>query len=241
MKAVIHCNPNIPWQPIRAAYFAEGFRAAGIDYEITADRFRHDDGFPVLLGTSMWRCIERDGGEFLLVDRCSFGDTERFVSLVWNGHGKRGDHRIPQNYDASRWERYGVPLGGWSKGYDRVVLCGQVETYSPHFESVDAWYSTVTATHFRPHPASQNFSQLPTAYDLDNALAVTLNSSVAVKAVMQGVPTVAMDEGSMAWDVTGHSPNEFRTPDREAWCHWIAQTQFTDEEIRQGDLWASRW
>lgn len=239
MKVTIHATPSIAWQVKRGQFFAEGFRKAGIPCEITADRFRHD-GLPVLLGTTMWRPIEQDGSEFLLVDRCSFGDTEKFVSLVWNGHGRRGDHRIPQNHDASRWERHGVPLGEWRKGYDRIVLCGQVEAYSPHFQSLDAWYASVAATHFRPHPASQNFTQLPTTYDLENSIAVTLNSSVAVKAVMQGVPTISMDEASMAWDVTGHKPGEFRTPDRESWCHWLAWTQWTDDEIKQGDLWASR-
>lgn len=238
MHAVIHCNPKIPWQPKRAAYFVVGLRKAGITFEVTSDRFRHDEGFPILLGTTMWRDIERDGGEYLLVDRCSFGDTERFVSLVWNGHGRRGDHRVPANYNGERWERYGQSLKPWQGG-DRIVLCGQTETYSPHYASLSAWYETIKATHFRPHPAGDNPTRLPVAHDFESCrLAVTLNSSVGVQCVLNGIPTVAMDEGAMAWNVSSHSPNDISTPERRDWANWLAWTQWTDDEIREGIPWA---
>src|SRR3954470_6488234 len=116
MHAVIHCEPQIQWQSWRAGLFRDGLEKIGVKVTVTADRFRHDEGFPILLGTTLWRGIERDGGKFLLVDRCSFGDTDEFVSLVWNGHGRRGDHRVPANYDASRWEMHGVELKPWQTG-----------------------------------------------------------------------------------------------------------------------------
>jgi len=240
--AVIHCNPAVPWQLKRGNYFAEGLRAAGLKVEFTSDRFRHDEGFPILLGTTFWKAIENDGGEFLLIDRCSFGDTDKFVSLVWNGHGRRGDHRVPENYDAGRWEKYGVELKPWKVGGSRTVLCGQVDSYSPEWPKLDAWYAAMQATHFRPHPASQNFTSLPTALDFDDCgLAVTLNSSVGVKAVLDGVPTQTWDPGAMAWDVSGHLVGEAFLEDRLPWCHWLAWTQWSDDEIRKGDLWASQF
>lgn len=238
--AVIHCNPGVPWQVRRGNYFAEGLRAAGIKVEFTADRFRHDEGFPILLGTTFWKDVERDGREFLLVDRCSFGDTDNFVSLVWNGHGRRGDHKTPSTVDASRWEAMGMELRPWCQGGSRVVLCGQVETYSPHWPSVDAWYSDVRATHFRKHPASVNTTKLPDAADFtDTKAAVTLNSSVGCWCVINGIPTITMDQGAMAWDVTGHSLDDIRTPEREPWAHRLAWTQWSDDEIRKGTPWAS--
>lgn len=235
-SVVIYANPGIPWHVKRGNFFLEGFRKIGIPAHVTSDRFRHAEGLPVLLGTNHWKAVERDG-DYLLVDRCSFGDTEKFVQLVRNGHGRRGDHRVPQDYGASRWERHGVDLVPWNQGYDRIVLCGQVETFSPHYASLDSWYASVKATHFRPHPASVNTTRLPATLSLDNAMAVTLNSSIAVQAVMQGIPTVTMDEGAMAWDVTGHKPGEFRTPDRLPWCHWLAWTQWSDDEVKEGAPW----
>lgn len=235
--AVIHCNPHVPWQPKRAAYFAEGFKRIGVDCMVTESRERLQNGFPVLLGTTFWRGIEGDGGQYLLVDRCSFGDTERFVSLVWNGHGRRGDHRVPVNFNGERWERHGVPMEPW-KGGSRTVLCGQTQTYSPHYAALEEWYRSVPATHFRPHPAGSNPTGLPLAADFANATALTLNSSIGVQCVLNGIPTVTMDEGAMAWDVTGHKPAEIQMPDREQWCAWLGWTQWTDDEIREGAPWA---
>lgn len=235
MKVSIHCEPRIPWQQKRAAYFAEGFKKISVACEITDSRVRKD-GLPILLGTSCWRAIERDGGEFLLVDRCSFGDTERFVQLVRNGHGRRGDHRVPENFNGERWERYGQPLGAW-KGGSRVILCGQTETYSTHYASLEDWYGAVRASHFRPHPLGTNPTGLPECRDFDNAVALTLNSSIGVQCVLAGVPTITMDEGAMAWEVTGHEPSEIRMPDRQQWVNWLAWTQWTDDEIREGAPW----
>lgn len=240
MRAVIHCEPQIAWQPKRAAYFAEGLRAKGIEVEVTSDRFRHEGGFPVLLGTTLWRSIERDGGDYLLVDRCSFGDTEKFVQLVWNGHGRRGDHCVPANHDASRWEKHGVDLKMMVPGpYFRTVLCGQTETYSPQYTSLEAWYATVQATHFRPHPAGTNTTRLPNAGAFrPTDIAVTLNSSIGVQAVLDGLPTVVIDQGSMAYDagVRDSVEADFMPP-REPWAHWLAWTQWSNDEIREGYPW----
>lgn len=236
MKAVIHCSPSIPWQPKRAAYFAEGFKAVGIEVEITADRFRHDDGFPVLLGTSMWKPIEQDGGEFLLVDRCSFGDTEKYVSLVWNGHGRHGHHRVPHNPCPSRWERHGIELKPLRSGA-LVVLCGQIELFSTYYKTLDEWYQlSMYATHFRPHPAGINPTILPTKLDWNCVgRAVTLNSSVGVQCVMNGIATETWDPGSMARFSEYH---EFNFEQRLPWCHWLAWTQWSDDEIKEGKPWA---
>ena len=64
--------------------------------------------------------------------------------------------------------------------------------------------------------------------------AVSLNSSVGVDAVLDGIPTVTMDEQAMAWDITSHAPDEVRTPDRRPWVRWLAWTQWHHEEIREG-------
>lgn len=234
--AVIHCQPQVEWQGPLAAKLAEGLKRAGIPSRVVSDRQRVDGGFPILLGTTFWRSIEATG-DFLLVDRCSFGDTNRWVSLVWNGHGRRGDHRLPERVSADRWERYAVPIRPWRHG-KRVILAGQCESYSPHWPRLTDWYDSVAATHFRPHPMGDRYP-LPVADDLsDCKVLVTLNSSVAVSAVLDGVPTITQDEGSMAWDVTGHTVHDIRTPDRLPWLHALAWTQWTHDEIREGIPWA---
>lgn len=229
MTVVIHSSPSIEWQQPFAGKMREGLKALGIDCSISSSRTRESD-IAILLGTTLWRGIEADG-QFLLVDRCSFFDTDKWVSLVWNGHGRRGDHRVP----VKRMPRL-YPTPEWWRTGSRVVLCGQTETYSPHHASMDHWYETVAATHFRKHPAGDNSTGLPIAEDwTDCGLAVTLNSSVGVDAVIAGLPTVTMDEAAMAWDVTSHSIDEVATPDRRPWLEWLAWTQWHHDEICAGE------
>jgi hypothetical protein len=234
LLAVIHATPQIAWQREFAPKMLAGLLRMGVSAEVVHDTNRRE-GLPILLGTTRWRSLEQ--GDYLLVDRCSFGDTNRWVTLVRNGHGRRGDHRVPNGAPAERWERYAVPVMPWQSG-KRVILCGQHESWSPHWPNVRDWYQTVPATHFRKHPAADNPTGLPETRSWKEAgLAVTLNSSVAVDAVLAGVPTVTMDEAAMAWDVTGHSPDERVKPERRRWLHWLAWTQWTHDEIAEGK-WA---
>lgn len=247
-RVVIHVHPGVPWQRDFAPKVAAGLRAVGITSAFTTATRRVGAGLPILLGTSFWRAVEATG-PYLLVDRCSFGDPGQWVSLVLDGHGRRGDQRVPPRPDPSRWERHAVPVAPWhSPERDgRAVLCGQCEPYSPHHATIEDWYDRVAdaCTHFRPHPATRQpirrpcraagLPQTDTWQPGDRA--ITLNSSVAVETVLRGIPTVAMDEAAMAWDVTGHGPDEVVMADRLPWLHWLAWTQWSHDEIRTGVPW----
>jgi hypothetical protein len=96
-------------------------------------------------------------------------------------------------------------------------------------------------TRFRPHPHKRTDVR-PLAEDLaEAALVVTYNSNSAVDAVLAGVPAIAVDRGSMAWDVTGHVLGELRlsVPYRAAWAHALAWKQWLPEEMASGDCWAA--
>jgi len=247
VHASIHVNPRIPWQVRFAVAAAAGLRSVGVPFAVTQSHERFGHAIPILLGTTFWRGIESNG-PFLLVDRCSFGSPGEWVTLVLNGHGRRGDHRTPAVRDGSRWEKYRVAVSPWRHPQGmRTILCGQTETYSPHYSRVESWYDRVApfCTHFRRHPATTRpfpkpcrASGLPetTSWD-DVRLAVTLNSSVAIDTVLAGIPTVTMDEAAMAWSVTSHVPSEAVMPDRTEWLHWLAWTQWTYDEIREGTPW----
>jgi hypothetical protein len=107
----------------------------------------------------------------------------------------------------------------------------------------------------RWHPKSDHsprtrFKVLPANMPLGDALAgaryvVVYNSNTAVDAVMQGIPAVTMDRGSMAYGVTGHDPLVYPpTPDRTQWMHRMAYTQWCMDgrgksinEVAHGDFW----
>jgi hypothetical protein len=223
MGLAVHYNQAVPWQAKRIGDFSQGLKALGIEHDITESRTRIAD-VSILFGTTFWRSIESDEGDWLLVDRASVGDPD-FVQLVWNGHGRRGDHRVPPWADESRWEALGRELWPPLMGYQHIVLCGQTEPYSPHWSRLDEWYATVTeATHFRPHPAGTNPTALPVKTDWTDAKFHVLNSSVAVEAVIRGRPVEVHDEGCMAYGIE----------DREEWAHLLAWTQWNWEEIRAG-------
>ncbi len=66
---------------------------------------------------------------------------------------------------------------------------------------------------------------------------VTFNSNSGVDAVLAGVPTIAMDAGSMVWDIVGHHLRDIVMPDRTTWAHALAWKQWAREEIESGYCW----
>ena len=226
---VIHCEPQVSWQAAFADRMQQGLKALGIYAPISNNRQRESE-FAILLGTTCWRNIEASG-RYLLVDRASFGDPD-YVQLVWDGHGRRGNHCVPDD----RGRRKIAPeLWPWKHG-KRIVLCGQTETYSPHFRSLGDWYASVCATHFRKHPQGDNPTNLPTVSTWEDCgVAITLNSSVGVDCIIRGIPVVTMDEGAMAWDVSGHDPAQIHFTDRAPWLEWLSWTQWHQDEIRDGE------
>jgi hypothetical protein len=223
--AMIHAEPGIPWHAARALDMSAGLTALGIEHGITCSRVRISDGPAVLFGTSLWRGIEQAEGDWLLVDRASVGDPD-YVSLVWNGHGRRGDHCVPADPDPGRWEALGIELWPQAMDYEHVVICGQTEPYTPSYARIEDWYASIKgATHFRPHPAGSNPTGLPEWRDWYGAMFHVLNSSVGVEALIRGRHVEIHDPGCMAYGVD----------DREAWAQWLAWTQWSWSEIREGE------
>lgn len=67
---------------------------------------------------------------------------------------------------------------------------------------------------------------------------VTFNSNTGVEASFAGVPTIATDIGSMAYEVASHSVAEMlRRPDRETWAARLAWKQWRREEMASGYCW----
>lgn len=77
--------------------------------------------------------------------------------------------------------------------------------------------------------------------DLKGAWAtVVFTSNAAVESVLKGVPVFACDPACIAWDVAGHKLSRLEAPalpDRTAWAHRLAYSQWTVAEMRDGQCW----
>lgn len=224
MSVAIHYDPVIRWQADRLPAFCNCLNNLGITYKVTTSRQKISD-YSILFGTTLWRQVESEPG-FLLVDRASIGDPH-YVQLVWNGHGRRGDHKVPDGIDDSRWNQLGVDIRRPVNGYLDTVICGQTETYSPDWSNMNDWYSSIEgATHFRPHPSRnrENPTGLPFKRDWALDKYHVLNSSVGVDAIIRGLHVKIHDAGSLAYGID----------DLTAWSHWLAWTQWNWSEIASG-------
>jgi hypothetical protein len=214
--------------------FESGLKKLGFDVQISNDRRRVNDDPCILFGTTFFTEIENAEGDWLLVDRASYGDPQ-FVQLVWNGHGKRGDHKAPESPTSERFESHSILLEQWKSG-PRRVLCGQERSYCPI--SLEDWYAKVAPScgWFKPHPkVGGNVKGLKTVNDFnDCGYAITLNSSVAIECLIKGIPVEVHDEGGLAY---GHKLLKFhnRNADRLEFFAWLAHTQWHWSEIEAGE------
>jgi len=179
---------------------------------------------------------------------------ENHYAAGWNGLNGRADFKNT-SCPADRAQKLGVELKPWKQG-NNVILCGQVPwdaavDFSDHKEWLQKtaraiFLMTDRPVIFRPHPKAKLppiegtvYSTRPLAQDLEDAYCcVTFNSNSGVEAVLAGVPTVTMDKGAMAWEVTSHTLSDMAyMPDREQWLNNLAYTQWTPAEMRDGEAW----
>jgi hypothetical protein len=255
-RAVIIASERADHQKSFGGAFAEGLRRRGWQAEVSTGEKPCD--LLVLWGTRRQDRIARqkaEGGEVVILERGYLGDRFAWTSVSFGGLlNGRGEFRGPCE-DGSRFAKhFGRLMAPWNRQDGYALLIGQVPgDMSIRGVDIDAWYrQTATAlskngwnVRFRAHPlagrARPPFSGgLPQiggtlADALQGAgLVVTFNSNTGVEAVLAGRPTIAMDCGSMAWDVAGHQVDEIITPDRTAWASRLAWCQFTRDEMESG-------
>lgn len=253
MRLTIHASPMSRHQREHQEAMAEGLRRISVEPVLTS-------GEPRTKQVACWgwrygRRFHEAGHDVLVMERGYLGDRFAWTSLAWNGLNGRGE--FPE-YEDDGGERFRAHYGmqPWKEGGEYVLLIGQVPgDASLRGKDMNAWYADAAMkaqnayempVKFREHPMALRrginrrvaYTE-PSTGDLAEALAgaavvVTWNSNTAVDAVIAGVPAVAMDEGSMAWDVAAHRIGELRRPDRSAWAHRLAWRQWSMDEIRSG-------
>lgn len=235
--------------------FAEGLRRHG--WAVSFEKSPRPADLIVLWGVRHVAEAKRAGGEICVLERAYLGERFNWTSVSFGGGlNGRGVFRGPFE-DPSRWNTYFTQLmKPWRDNPDGYALImGQVPG-DQSIAGVDmpAFYDRAHVAFrklgipvkMRHHPnvtPAKGADRMAAAAqslidDLNGAkCAITWNSNSAVDAVLAGVPAVAMDRGSMAWDVTGHELTVPPMPDRAAWSHRLAWCQWRRHEMLTGECW----
>lgn len=251
-RAIIIASERADHQRTWGGAFAEGLRRHG--WRATVEKSAGPCDLLAIWGVRRDHIIREQkqrGGEVVILERGYLGDRFQWTSVSFGGGlNGRAEFRGPFQ-DPSRWETHFAHLmQPWRRREGVALICGQVATDAAvRHVNIEAWYPKARAafealgyrTKFRAHPLANKLRPAPVrpiAEDLaESALAVTFNSNSGVEAVLAGVPTVAVDRGAMAWDVTGRELAVPPAPDRTAWAHALAWKQWQMDEIAAGACW----
>jgi hypothetical protein len=197
------------------------------------------------------------GFNVLVFERGFVADRFHWTSVGLNGlNGRATFSKVDDG--GKRWDEHFAPLmRPWREPADGyTLLMGQVPSDTAVREvSFVEWLHTTARTlasngervAYRAHPLAPQVRCPNTALlrgDINKALSgarrvVTYNSNSGVDSIMAGVPTVAVDQGSMAYPVATHAPlDEPITPDRTEWAHAIAWAQWLPKEFETGEAWS---
>jgi hypothetical protein len=183
-----------------------------------------------------------------------------WTSCGLNGLGNRGTYAKCED-GGVRWRHhFGHLEQPWTDRDGYTLICGQcagdAALWGCNFrkwaqDACDVALSVGRQVVYRPHPFAYKmqgdrwhpkgarFSVALLDDDLAGAAqVVTYNSTAGVETVLAGVPTVATDEGAMAWPMCTHLVDaKPLRPDRTAWMHGIAWTGFLPAELESGFMW----
>lgn len=264
MQVVFHINPRAPHQLLHAEALMRGIRRHGIT--ASQGHYNRAAGADIAVIWS-WRQMgvivdaSARGAHVLVMERGFLQPREQWCSLALDGFNGRGQF-APAKDGGVRWRRhFAGRMEPWRADGHYELVIGQLPGDSALMGcDIDGWVRK-TCTHllkqgqkviYRPHPLAKGMRRsvrdLPAGVTvhtgpLFEAFAharrcITYNSTTAVEAVLAGLPTVADDRGSIAWDVTGHELDDPpRTPERAYWCHDMAWRQWKLEELADGSAW----
>lgn len=178
----------------------------------------------------------------------------RRVFATWLPRGVNGGYyrwhsgafqlrEAPRGASGARWQALGIPLAPWSRGGRHVVIAAPTRTYA-RFHRCETWIAdTIDAlarVTDRQLVIRDKESRRSLMADLEGAHALVTHGSIAaVEAAILGTPVFV--DASSAAALVGHTDLKHieapAYPDREPWCHALANSQFTEAELVDGTLW----
>ena len=191
------------------------------------------------------------------------GETHHYAA-GFNGLNGRADFKaqgMPSDRAHKLRRHHGLRILRPRERGEHIVLCAQVpwDAAVDHLDymkwlgdAADVLRATSRRVVFRPHPHARlnpipgfDYSTEPLSVDLQNAhCVVACNSNACVEGLIEGIPAVATDKGSMVWDVASHYLEDFESPkiptedELEGWINDLSYKQWTIAEMKSGETWA---
>ena len=193
----------------------------------------------------------------IVLERGYVGDRMYWTSVGLNGINRKGNF-IHRDMPSDRWDMYfdRLHLEPWKNNEDGYILITGQNHKDANTVGIDLkreYYNLYNEcsgrrkTLFRPHPGRMGElvvpNNVPTTRgvyeeELRNAYCVvSFSSNSLVDAMMMGIPVVSLDDRAMVWDITGHSLDDLRRPNRQQFINNLMYRQWTPDEISNGDMW----
>lgn len=256
MQIRCYVNTKQPHHCLHAEALQAGMRRHGHAASINQLEDYQPSDLAVMWGhrrETIMRSQRASGLDYLVMERGYIGDRMHWTSLGFNG--LNGCAEFIGNSDDSRGRQFHTLLQPWvdEREAEYYLICGQVlgDASLAHVD-YPAWVQSLPKEWnglpvlFRPHPLGAHHfvtdkpkSRGSLEESLRKAKAVwTFNSNSAVDALINGVPAVTADPGSMVYSQTATSIDEALIyPDRTRLLNQLAWCQWTLEELRDGTAW----
>lgn len=204
--------------------------------------------------------MKRHTGKRLLVIESAFVKRGEYWQVGWGGQAGNADFNV-KDPPLDRWESFGINVEDWKIQPNGVYfVCGQLPRDTTVQDTDHALWCRQTLQQlkdmgkraiFRPHPRARydlecygipfgdmRIEKLPRALSVAKCF-VTYNSTSGVDAAIAGVPVIAFDKGSFAYEIASHSLEEpLVTPDRTRWLAKLGYAQWSLPEMSSGKAWA---
>lgn len=238
------------------ARLALGFQALGVKVH-TGFIERIETKRVACWGWRTGQVLREAGHEVLVMERGYIGDRFHYTSLGWNGLNGHASFPYYPDDAGARFHEHGGVMQPWKSGGDYILILGQVRNdASLQGKDISDFYARQASqiarhygkpVYFRPHPEAKRrlgYYGVDGVKNLEGTLqealegalfTVAFNSNSCLDSVLAGVPCLAGDKGTMAYQLCMTDYREIITPDRERIAGKIAWTQWAPEEVESGE------
>ncbi len=239
MKVVAYVRGNDSRTNERVRHFGEALQA---EFRVREDPV--DCDLAIQAGFQISPAIRHamdNGTPIIILENPVWHYGDKMATYTFGYNGLNGLAFVPES--KFRPARPKPELEPWIDPFSgQITVFGQVEhdkalRGADIYEWVD-WVRTVCpAAIFREHPVMVDtnhddvgcFEECMAA----TSLAITYSSTVGAEAVIRGIPTVAFNEGALAYPMATHGLGDAPiTPSRAEWLHGLSYRHWSlDEEI----------